>query len=97
MVPNDSISLENGLVPIRWQAIHWKNDGLSYWHICASLVLDDLIVNHINDNPDREGFRLRGGKLSQYHKCCSYISYFLNPAGQDLNIARADLGTVSLS
>ena len=38
------ISSDNSLVPNRWQAIIWTNDGLSYWRIYASLGLNELTV-----------------------------------------------------
>ena len=47
-----SIGSENGLAPNRWQAITWTNDGLVYWHIYASLGLNEsnkkkLIINKL--------------------------------------------------
>ena len=36
------IGLDIGLVPNRWQAIIWTNDGLVYWRIYASLGLNEL-------------------------------------------------------
>ena len=33
---------DNGLAPNRRQAIIWTNDGLIYWHIYASLSLNEL-------------------------------------------------------
>ena len=33
----------NSLAPIRQQAIIWTNDGLVYWHIYASLDLNELM------------------------------------------------------
>ena len=35
------VGLDKGLVPNRQQAIIWNNDGIVYWHIYASLGLDD--------------------------------------------------------
>ena len=37
-----SIGSDNGLVPTRWQAIIWTNDGLVYRRICASVCLNEL-------------------------------------------------------
>ena len=37
-----SIGSDNGLVPIRRQAITWTNDGLGWWRIHASLSLNEL-------------------------------------------------------
>ena len=42
-----SIGLENGSAPNRRQDIIWTNDGLIYWHIYASLDLNEL-VNFFN-------------------------------------------------
>ena len=36
------IGSDNGLAPIRRQAIVWTNDGLVWWHIYASLVLNEF-------------------------------------------------------
>ena len=36
------IGSENGLAPIRQQAIIWTNDGIGYWCIYASLDLNEL-------------------------------------------------------
>ena len=38
----DSIDSDNGLATSRRQAIIWTNGCLGYWHICASLGLDEL-------------------------------------------------------
>ena len=35
----------NGLAPVRQQAIIWTNGGIVYWHIYASLGLNELIGN----------------------------------------------------
>ena len=37
-----SIGSDDGLAPIRWQAIIWNNDGLIYWCIHASLSVKEL-------------------------------------------------------
>ena len=37
-----TIGSDNGLAPNRRQAIIWTNDGLIYWHIYASLSLNEL-------------------------------------------------------
>ena len=37
------MDLDNGFVPYMWQAIIWTNDGLGWWHIYASLVLNELL------------------------------------------------------
>ena len=37
-----SIGSDNGLAPVRWQAIIWINDGLVYWCIYVSLSLNEL-------------------------------------------------------
>ena len=39
-----SIGLDNGLAENRQQAIIWTNDGLIYWHIYASLSLNELTL-----------------------------------------------------
>ena len=39
---NSSSGSDNGLVPIRRQAIIWTNYGLVYWRIYASLGLNEL-------------------------------------------------------
>ena len=47
-VPNQqysSIGSDNGLAPSRRQAIIWTNDGLVYWHIYASLYLNQLKIS----------------------------------------------------
>ena len=36
------IGSENGLAPKRWQAIIWTNDGVVYWRIYESPVLNEL-------------------------------------------------------
>ena len=36
------IGSDNGLVPSRWHAIIWTNDGIVYWRIYASLGLNEL-------------------------------------------------------
>ena len=36
------IGSDDGLVPIRWQAIICTNDGLVYWRIYVSLGVDEL-------------------------------------------------------
>ena len=38
----DSIGSDNGLSPVRRQAIIWTNDALGYWRIYASLNLNEL-------------------------------------------------------
>ena len=38
-----------GLVPDGRQAIIWTNDGLGYWHMCASLGLSSLMGSMINE------------------------------------------------
>ena len=48
-----SIGTGNGLASNRWQAIIWTNDGLVYWRISASVLLDDLrseTANYIFNN-----------------------------------------------
>ena len=37
------ICSDNGLAPIRQQAIIWTNDGLFYWRIYATFDLNELI------------------------------------------------------
>ena len=37
-----NIGSDNGLVPVRQQAIIWTNDGLVYWHKYVSLGLNEL-------------------------------------------------------
>ena len=39
-----SIGWGNNLVPNRWQAIIWINDGLVYRRICVSLSLNELRI-----------------------------------------------------
>ena len=39
---DSSIGLDNGLVQNRRQAIIWINNGLGFWRIYASPVLNDL-------------------------------------------------------
>ena len=52
-----SIGSDNGLSPSRRQAIVWINDGLVYWRIYASLVL-----NQLRPVPSRQNaFRLANG------------------------------------
>ena len=43
-----SIGLDNGLVLTRRQAIIWTSDGLVYWHIYASLGINELTVVVLN-------------------------------------------------
>ena len=38
--------IDSGSVPTRRQAIIWTNDGLAYWHIYASLGLNELLVQN---------------------------------------------------
>ena len=38
------IGSDNGLVPMRQQAINWTNDGLVHWHIYASPDLNNIAV-----------------------------------------------------
>ena len=40
---------ENGLVPVRWQAIIWINSGLVYWLINASLDFSEWIHRPLRD------------------------------------------------
>ena len=40
-----NIGSDNGLTPVRRQAIIWINDGPVYWHIYASLGLTELNTN----------------------------------------------------
>ena len=48
------IGLDNGLAPVRLQAIIWTNDGLVYWRIYAFLGLNEFICcnTYICPNPD---------------------------------------------
>ena len=46
--PIYNIGSDNGLAPIRRQAIIWTNGGLVYWHIYASLGLNELSINFIH-------------------------------------------------
>ena len=39
------IGSDDGLTPCRRQAIIWTNDGLGWWHICASLGLNELTMS----------------------------------------------------
>ena len=43
-----SIGSDNGLVPNRWQAIIWTNDGIVYWHIYTSLCPNELMQERLN-------------------------------------------------
>ena len=46
-VPHGSINIidpDNGLTPVRRQAIMWTNDGLVYWFIYVSLGLGGLNI-----------------------------------------------------
>ena len=45
-----SIGSDNGLAPIRRRAIMWTSDGLRWWHIYASLGLNDLRVTSLVKN-----------------------------------------------
>ena len=45
-----TICSDNGLAPIRRQAIIWSNDGLVYWCICASLGLNKLTMTMYDDH-----------------------------------------------
>ena len=38
-----SIWSDNGMAPVRRQAIIWNNDGLAYWRIDASSGLNELV------------------------------------------------------
>ena len=47
LIPNQqqaNTGSDNGLAPVRRQAIIWTNDGKDYWRIHASLGPNDLTV-----------------------------------------------------
>ena len=44
------IGLDNGLVPMRHQAIIWTNSDPIYWRICATLGEEDLTVLTVKKN-----------------------------------------------
>ena len=42
-----SIGSDDGLAPVRRQAIIWTNDGLVYWRVYASLGLNELKTTEV--------------------------------------------------